>query len=209
MSSKKEIAYEYLKEAILSNKLKGSQAISEMAVAKKLEISRSPLREAMRELEQEGLIVSYPDRGSFVTALTPYDVEEIYDLRAMLEAWGLEKSINRISDNELDRLEEDFRKAAEAEDWDQLHQVDRRFHDLIINRSGSKRLVAFIRTLNSQTERVRRISTGAQMRRENSVTEHLEIIRCIRARDLEAAREALRKHIISVGVSAIEVVMEV
>ena len=207
MKSKKNIAYDYLKENILSNKLKGNQAISEMAIAKKLDISRSPLREAMRQLEQEGLIVSYPDRGSFVTALTPYDVEEIYDLRTILELWGLEKSINRISDSELDELAADLLLAAEKDDWEELHQVDRRLHSLIITRSGSKRLVSFINTLNSQTERVRRISTGAQMRRENSVHEHLEIINCIRCRDLEAAKAALKKHITSVGGSAIEVTM--
>lgn len=207
MGSKKSIAYDYLKEQILSGRLKADDPISEVAVSKELEISRTPLREAMRELEQEGLLVSYPDRGCFVTKMTPYDVEEIYDLRSLLEIRALEKSIDRISDEELDRLEQEFREAKESQDWDRMHEADRDLHRLIVTRSGSRRLQQFIDILNTQTERIRRISGRKASRLEKSFREHLAILSAIRARDKEKAAEALAAHIRSVGRDAIEVTM--
>ena len=101
---KKTEAYNYIKEEILSNRLQPDEPILELAISEKLKMSRTPIREAMRELESEGLIVSYPSRGSFVTALSPYDVEEIGELRILLEGWALERSINRITEEELDEI---------------------------------------------------------------------------------------------------------
>ena len=202
--SKKDVAYEYLKEGILSGELKPGSPISEMAVAKDLEISRTPLREAMRELEREGLMVSYPDRGSFVTTVTPSEVDEIYELRAMIECWCLKKGFDRLDRRELRYIKEDFRTAYDMDDWELFHKADRKFHGMIVDSAASPRIRNFMNNLNAQTERIRRISARGVSRNEKSLKEHSAIIDAILDNDREAAERALKEHLSSVGETAIE-----
>ena len=129
--SRSEEAYQYLKEAIMTNQLLPEQPIAELTVASELNMSRSPIREALRKLEVEGLIVTYPSRGSFVASLSSSEVEEISSLRVLLECWALERSINRIPDELLDELEADFRSTAEDEGWEGRHLADRKLHGAI------------------------------------------------------------------------------
>lgn len=204
--SRKEEAYQYLKSAILSNQLKGDTPISELAIAEELKMSRSPIREAMRKLESEGLIVSYPSRGSFVSSISPYDLEEIYELRILLEEWALGRSFEHISAEELNELERKFSDALEKSDWELIHTADRDLHRMIVERASSKRLQEFINILNVQIERVRHISAQDFNRVQISYKEHMEIIQNMKAGNLEASREALRNHLRSVADSAIEVV---
>ena len=202
--ARKDEAYLYLKNAIISNQLMPDQPISELAVAAELKMSRSPIREALRELEAEGMVVSYPSRGAFVASLSPQDVEEIYALRVLLETWALERSINRIPEETLEEIEGLFRQSAESGDWEKRHLADRELHETIVEYAGSKRLMEFIDVLNSQTERIRRASAADKKRIEASYEEHMEILRCLKARDKEAAHKALTLHLRAVADSAME-----
>lgn len=201
---RKEEAYDYIKEEIMSNRLRPGAAIREMDIAEALKMSRTPIREALRDLEADGLVVSYTARGVFVTSFTPYDVEEISELRILIECWSLERGFHRITEEELDYVQAAFENGWSNQDWNQIHQADRLLHKIIMEKSGSSRMVQFMNTLNTQIERVRRVSTQSYGRSQMSYEEHLEIIRCIRSRDLEKSKEALRKHLQSVGASAIE-----
>lgn len=203
---RKDEAYQYLKTAILNHQLAQGAPISELAVAEALQMSRTPIREAMRILEREGLIVSYPSRGAFVSVITISDIEEIYELRSLLEEWALERSFNYITGEELDGLEQCFRQAHEAGCWEELHRTDKRLHNLIVQKSGSKRLKEFIDILNGQTEHIHHTSAMQADRISLSYKEHLEIIDRIRQRDLPRAKDALHHHLHSVADSAIDVV---
>lgn len=203
--SRKEEAYCYLKNAIVSNQLKEEAPISELAISEELKMSRSPIREALRQLESEGLIVSYPSRGSFVASITPYDLEEIYELRILLEGWALTRGFNRISSRELDELANRFQKALHDTNWELQHEADRDLHRMIIERAGSKRLLDFINILNVQIERIRRISAQDIDRAAKSYKEHMEIIQYMKEKDLQASKDALERHLKSVAHSAIEV----
>lgn len=205
MSSKKDIAYDYLKEAILSNELKPGTPISEIAVAKELNISRTPLREAMRELEREGLIISYPDRGSFVSQVSPSDIDEIYELRSLIESWCLRQGIDRIDKNALNVVRSEFQVAYDSNDWQLFHEADRKLHGMIVDSAASPRIRSFMDILNAQSERVRRISARGISRSEKSLKEHTAIIDAIMAGDVEKAQQEIRKHLSSVGDTAIEV----
>ena len=205
---RKEEAYEYIKNEILTNRLRPGMAIREMDISEALKISRTPIREALRDLEADGLVTSYASRGVFVTSFTPYDVEEISELRILIEVWSLERGINRITDQELDQLQADFERAWTEKDWELIHKADRMLHRTIVEKSGSSRIVQFMNTLNTQIERVRLVSTHHYGRSEMSYREHLNIIRCIRSRDLEKSKEALREHLQSVGASAVEAAKE-
>ncbi|WP_147539325.1 GntR family transcriptional regulator [Anaerotruncus rubiinfantis] len=203
--SRKDEAYHYLKEMILSGEMPPETQIREMEISAKLNMSRTPIREAMRELETEGLIVSYPARGSFVLSLTPYDVEEIYALRVLHETWALEKGFERYQEEELERVQKAFDLAFQKKDWVANHESDRMLHGLIIEKAGSRRLAAFVKMLNTQIDQIRYASSiGSMQRLEISYQEHTEIISRIRSRDLGRAKEALQNHLFTVAKYAID-----
>lgn len=201
---RKEQAYQYIKDAIMTNKLRAGSPVREMDIAEELKMSRTPVREAMRDLEAEGLVISYTSRGAFVSSITPYDVEEIGQLRELIEVWCLERGFNRITDEELDYIENEFKKAKESNSWELNHKADRLLHQLIIDKAGSKRTTQFMNNLNTQIERIRRVSAKHVGRSEMSYDEHMEIIKSIRSRDLEKSKAELIKHLRSVGDSAID-----
>ena len=202
--SKKDVAYEYLKERILSGEIEPGSPVSEMAIAQELQISRTPLREAMRELEREGLMISYPDRGSFVTSVTPSEVDEIYEIRSLIESWCLKKGFDRLDRDELKTLKDDFGNAYDKNDWELFHKADRRFHEMIVDSAASPRIRNFMNMLNAQTERIRRISAKGASRNEKSLKEHSAIIDAILDSNRDGAEKALKEHLTSVGDTAIE-----
>lgn len=200
MERKKE-AYDYLKEAIVSNELPPGCPIKELEISEKLKMSRTPIREALRMLEADGLVASYPFRGVFVTEVTPYDIDEIYELRILLEEWALRKSIMRITDDELDEVERLF---STAKDWDVIHSTDAKFHGLFIEKSGSRRVKSILDTFNGQLERYKRLGRQTPNRMKKSQDEHISIIKAIRERDVEKSCDMLRKHLRSVKLDTIE-----
>lgn len=201
---RKDQAYTYLKTKIINNEIPQGTPIREVDLAESLKMSRTPIREALRDLSAEGLIVTYPSRGTFVSTLTADDVEEIYELRTLCETWALEKGFSKISQRDLDNVETAFRKAAVNFDWKIQHQVDQAFHQMIIERSGSQRLAGFVNILNTQIERIRRISAKDPERAEKTLQEHLKIIDNIRSGDVAASKDALQEHLRLVANSAIE-----
>ena len=201
---RKNQAYEYLINAIIENELPPGTLIREMELSEKLNMSRSPIREALRQLETEGVVISYPSRGTIVTPITVSDVEEIYELRSMFELWALEQGFHRFTYDELEALLNDFTDAYQNRDWKALHKTDLQFHQSIINKSGSKRLCNFVNTLNVQIERIRRYGAKDVSRMDISFAEHTEVIRAIQSNDLEASKKTLKKHLRSVSNSAIE-----
>ena len=201
---KKSQAYEYLKHAITVDEIPPGSPLVELELSESLQMSRTPIREAMRQLETEGLVTTYPARGSFVTVLTPDDVQEIYELRLALDLWALERSIARITDEELDALQAAFEEGYRTGAWETLHNADRGLHDLITEKAWSRRLLMLLSLLNTQAERIRYQSARSLGRDDLSYREHLHIIQCIRERDLEKSRAALRTHLRSVANSAMD-----
>ncbi|MDR2745134.1 MAG: GntR family transcriptional regulator [Desulfovibrio sp.] len=197
-------AYEYLKNAIISSTILPGSPIREMELAEQLQMSRTPIREAMRALEAEGILINYPAQGTFVMSLTSSDVEEIYELRSLFELWALERSLPRITDEEVASLEKSFTSSFYTFDWEACHNADRLLHALIVERSGSRRLSNFVNTLNTQTERIRRFSAKSPTRLQVSYREHMEILTLIRKRDIKSCADSLKKHLRSVANSAIE-----
>lgn len=201
---RKNQAYEYVKNSILNGDLPQGAPVKELELAATLNMSRTPIREALRQLEAEGVVVSYPSRGTFVTTITPYDVEEIFELRILLETWALEKGFYRITDEELNQAEAAFTQSYEPFQWETYHIADRAFHHMILDKAGNKRLSVFASTLDIQIERIRRFGAKEATRREHSYSEHMNIIKCMRNRDLLGSRLALQNHLRSVADSAIE-----
>ncbi len=203
--SRKDQAYNYIRNEIVSGRLKSGLPIRENDISEILHMSRTPIREALKNLEAEGVVVSYASHGTFVAALTPYDVEEIFELRSLLEIWALEKSINRIAEQELDYIENMLKNADESNNWEDIHAADLWLHKLIVEKNGSKRLVTFMNNLYTQIERISICSAVDPKRKQDTFNEHMSIINGIRSRDLKKSQTLLREHLRLVAEAAIEI----
>ena len=203
MSRKKQV-YDYLLEAILSNKLPPGTPVIETEIANTLSTSRTPVREALKELESDGLFSQYPIKGTFVSDITPYDVEEIFNLRIMLEICALQVAYDKISDDELNKVESKFAALTLDSSKEAYHEADKSLHALIVDKAGNSRLKQFLGILNVQIERFRRMAALEPNRLTNSSIEHLEIIKQLRRKDIKACEESLKKHLNNVKKSTLE-----
>ena len=203
--TRKQVAYDYLHDAILCNQLKPGSAIVEQEISDLLNISRTPVREALKVLEAEGLVRQIPQRGTFVEQINTQDVEEIFALREALEVLALHEAIKHVSDKELDKLEKYLTTLTSDSKEEEFYSSDRLLHNLIIQNGGNRRLANFLHAVNSQVERLRLISALRPNRLEQSMEEHLAIVKAFKSRDLEAAERELRQHIKNVKESTLEV----
>lgn len=146
-----------IRDAIMSGKLKPGEHLKEAAIADQMSVSRSPVREALRQLEQEGLITSIPNQGSFVKVFDEKDIEEIFILRAALEDLACEIVLKgrRLQPVDFQRLEvyiEQQREAIEARDFDRLTKLDMDFHEFICKKSEFERLLKMWQSLRAQIQ---------------------------------------------------------
>lgn len=200
MSRKTEV-YEFVRNKIIHNQFKTGQVISENQLAKLTGASRTPVREALNELRETGLIVKV-GRENVVPPLTEQDVDEIYQLRTLLETFCLKTTISLIKEEELDQFAQGFKKAAADNDWDEYLKVDIAFHKAITSLPHHRRTKYIIDNLQGEIDRTRYLNEQNDHRIPHSLTEHLEIIKMIKARDLSGAENALRYHLQEVYLSA-------
>ncbi len=197
-------AYKYLSEAIVSNLLKPGDPITEQQISDTLGISRTPIREALKKLEAEGLVRHIPGRGSFVSEVTVQDIEEIFSLRVALEILALQIAYNKISDDELQELENSILQLDTNSSADDFYKYDRLLHHVIVHNGDNRRLENFLNNINIQIERVRIISSLLPQRLDKSKEEHLAIVRALKDRDLLKTEHLLKTHINNVRESAME-----
>lgn len=192
--TRKEEAYDYIKREIVLNHFHPNEVISENQITDRLNMSRTPVREAMKQLESDGLVIMH-GRENIVTSLTSDDVQEVYELRSLLETYALKKTIKIIPEEALDKISADFDRAYADKDWDEYLQVDTRFHELITKLEGHPRLRQFLNILKAQTARTRYVSSHNPNRMDQSIEEHKEIIKWIKNRNIDEAEKALAYHL--------------
>jgi DNA-binding GntR family transcriptional regulator len=200
-----EKAYQYLYESILSGKIPLGAPIFEVDTANTLSISRSPVREALKRLEAEGLVDSYAGRGAFVIQITREDLDEIFELRLILELASLKKAAKNISMEFWNNIEKAVMALDEDVPREKYYEVDYRLHHTIIHCCGNKRLELFYRRLETQIDIVRRISARDPVHFTHSKEYHLKIIRAMLENDLDSAIKHLEEHINDVRDNTIKV----
>lgn len=188
---------EYLIDAILRGELKPGDRIVETRVAQQLGVSQGPVREALRDLELFGFVVSSPFRGTQVREISNQDLVEIYPIRAALEGVAARFAACRISDEDIARLEsllDQMRQAAARGDTVAHIEADVAFHKTIIDASGNRQLAQFWQTMRLATTT---FLTFAMSRRslEDLAERHAPLIDAMRGRDPDAAEAAMRRHI--------------
>jgi len=193
----REIVCEVLRDAIRGGVLKPGEWLKENDLADELLVSRTPVREAIRKLEQEGYVVTVPRRGAYVASVSIRDINEIFEIRAALEALACELAAERITDEEQERLERllvAIGRAIEEHDIERIVQTDIEFHELLYQAARNERLLVIIGNLREQLTRFRTISMSYPGRLKATLEEHRAIVDAIGAGDARYARKVGEKH---------------
>ncbi len=194
----RDVVFNTLRQAILTGELKPGERLMEIHLANKLGVSRTPIREAIRKLELEGLVTMIPRRGAEVAQITEKSMSDVLEVRRAMDALCTELACERISEEEIAVLGaacDHFGEAAKTKDIRKCAQADVDFHDIIVRATGNKRLVQLINNLSEQMYRYRFEYLKDVSRYDNLIEEHRVIYESIRKRDKDAARSAAELHI--------------
>lgn len=189
-----------IREDILSGKYKEHEELKEVAIGEELGVSRTPVREAFRQLELEGLIQIIPNKGAYVTGITAKDVKDIYMIRSLLEGLCARLATEKITKEQMEEMEENIYLAefhADKGHMDQMAELDNRFHDILYEACDSKMLEQLLKDFHQYVLRVRQKTLSANIRGRESNNEHRHIMEAIKAKDAAKAEELANRHIIN------------
>lgn len=194
----KEASYVLLRADIISQKLRPGQAIREDELSKKIGLSRTPVREMLRRLEQEDLVRVVPHRGVFVSNLTPEDIAEVLDIRIALETAAARAAALKMTEEhmtELHHITKQLDSAVKDRDSIASFEADSRLHNLILVTAGNHRVHRIIANLMGQILRIRFISGHKPGRINTTASEQRSIVRALERRDAEGAGDAMMVHL--------------
>ena len=194
-----------LRDRIIRGEIPEGSQLRHDAIATQYKVSRIPVREALRQLDAEGLITIVPNRGAVVPALSPDDVEELFSIRALLEPEVLALSIPSLTDQDfseadavLRRYVSELRREDHLSAWGRLNW---QFHSILYSRANQPRFMAIIRNVNNSGERYTRLQLYLTHGTKRANEEHHQILELCRKRDVPAACKLLRQHIRYAGES--------
>lgn len=199
----RDVVFNTLRKAILSGQLKPGERLMEVHLANKLGVSRTPIREAIRKLELEGLVVMIPRKGAEVAKITEKSLKDVLEVRRALDALIAELACERITDEQLEMLKlagEEFAKSTKSirgipADTAAIARADVHFHDIIMEATGNARLTSLVNNLAEQMYRYRFVYLMDEEIHPKLVKEHEEIYDAIMKRDTKAALMAVTTHI--------------
>lgn len=198
----KENVTNLLREAIIDGTIPSGEELNQAQIAEKLGISRGPVREALGQLEQEGLIRNIPYKGVIVTPLNPTYIRELYGLRAVLETFALECGMERNSAEDLEALHsivDSMREAAKQGNSRELSRLDLSFHSSIIHMARHNLLERSWTPLKIGLQRCLRSRHSIYPSLDEVVGDHPQVLEAMSAGDVATATEILRRHIIDAG----------
>jgi len=197
----REKILETIREAILKGNLKPGEKVAEPELAERFGISRTPIREAFRQLESEGYLTVVPRKGAVVAALSERDVQEFYAIKSILEGYAAELAATNLTEKELDKLaavNNKLRQLAAEGDTRAFFRVHSEFHEIFIKAASNSKLSELIQQLGLKFTRLRMASLAVPGRMDISVAEHDNLLQAFRNRDGKAA-EALVKKTAAIG----------
>jgi DNA-binding GntR family transcriptional regulator len=193
----RESILETIRDAITSGVLKPGEKVAEPELAERFGISRTPIREAFRQLESEGYLTVIPRKGAVVASFSERDIEEFYAIKSILEGYAARLACNNLSEKEIERLNAINNKLdlmARGGDVKHFFKVHNDFHDLFIKASDNEKLMDLINMLVQKFQRLRIASLSIPGRMDVSVQEHWKIIDAFRRRDPDLAEQLVRKN---------------
>lgn len=194
----RDVVFNTLRQAILTGDLKPGERLMEIHLANRLGVSRTPIREAIRKLELEGLVIMIPRRGAEVAQITEKSMNDVLEVRRALDGLCTELACDRISDEEIRELKsacDAFEQAVRSRDAKKIAQADVALHDIIVKATGNCRLVQLINNLSEQMYRYRYEYIKDASQHQRLIEEHRVIYESIVKKDRETAGQAARMHI--------------
>ncbi len=190
--------YQHIKSQIVSNQYKPGERLQEQDIAKSLDVSRTPVREALGRLGAEGLVTVIPRMGVFVTNPCNKDIQDIYEVRECLEILASQLAIGQMSEEGIQKLEEihrDFGTAFSKKEISNCFEFDRKFHEQLIELSGNTKLVEIYKHLGANIQVTRWMHCAHQKEQALTFKEHANILDALRKRDAETTGKLLSAHI--------------
>lgn len=206
----RDVVFNTLREAILRGDLKPGERLMEMQLASKLGVSRTPIREAIRMLEQEGLAVTIPRRGAEVARMTLKDMEDSLEIRDALDEFAVKIACDRITPEQLEKLREikkEFEHCTKTGDVKRIAQADIAFHDVIYDAANNPKLVSILESLREQVYRYRVEYLKNSENYPILIEEHKTILEGLEARDRKKATQAMHEHVANQA-AAVKAVIE-
>lgn len=194
----RDVVFNTLRKAILTGELKPGERLMEIHLANQLGVSRTPIREAIRKLELEGLVIMIPRRGAEVAQITEKSLKDVLEVRRALDALCVELACDRISVEETEQLKkacDEFERATKSGDLTMIAEADVSLHDIIVQATRNQRLIQLINNLSEQMYRYRFEYIKDEKRHDNLVEEHRMIYESILHKDKQKAAEASKMHI--------------
>jgi DNA-binding GntR family transcriptional regulator len=192
------VVFQTLRQAILKGELQPGERLMEIKLAETLGVSRTPIREAIRKLELEGLVVMIPRKGAAVANITEKDTKDVLEVRRTLEMFAVEVACHRITKEQLVQLKEAanaFEAAKGSMDVIRIAETDMNFHEIIYEATQNERLVQMLNNLRENMYRYRIEYLKDANYYDSLVREHEEILDAIETGDKEKARDCMRRHI--------------
>ena len=196
--SLEEKVYLTLREAILTGEYKRGDALTEMSLCKKLEVSRTPVRSALHKLSEDGLIEIAPNRGAIVVGMNHDDLVDTYKIRMRLEGLAGAMAAERMSDEDIEKLGEIIEMSEfylSKNNVDKIKELDTEFHLLIYKASGNRMLCKILSELHRNIHSYRKLALTVPGRLERSIEEHKQIQNAIGDRDAARAEKRTSHHI--------------
>lgn len=194
----RDVVFNTLRQAILTGELKPGERLMEIHLANRLGVSRTPIREAIRKLELEGLVTMIPRRGAEVAQITEKSMSDVLEVRRAMDALCAQLACERMTEEELGKLREaceQFERATATGDVKKIAQADVNLHDIILQATGNSRLIQLVNNLSEQMYRYRFEYIKDFSQHERLVEEHRIIYESLAHRDREQAARAAETHI--------------
>ncbi len=196
--------FQTIKEKILNGIYQENEELRENTLATELGVSRTPVREALRQLELEGLVKIVPNKGACVTGITKKDVKDIYAIRSLLEGLCARWATEYITEAQLEDLEEivllsEFHlKRGKVEQSQQVTELDGKFHEILYEASNSRILKHVLSDFHKYVRMARKASVTDHVRAEKSIEEHKNILQALKERDGQKAESLANAHMMNV-----------
>ena len=194
----RDVVFNTLRQAILRGELKQGERLMEIQLANKLGVSRTPIREAIRKLELEGLVLMIPRKGAEVAEITEKSLRDVLEVRRALEELSVQLACEKITKEEireLERVAKEFQQVVKSSDITEIAEVDVRFHDIIYTATDNQKLIQLLNNLREQMYRYRVEYLKRDGVFPQLIAEHEAIIRHIENNEKEKATEVMCRHI--------------
>lgn len=207
----RDVVFNTLREAILKGDLKPGERLMELQLASQLGVSRTPIREAIRMLEQEGLAVTMPRKGAEVAKMTLKGMEDVLEVRAALDELASQLACERMTEAQMERLQArkaDFEKSLATGNVKAIAEADVNFHDVIYEATGNPKLVNMLNNLREQIYRYRVEYLKDEKNYPKLIEEHEAIYQALIQRNKEAARVSIGEHVENQAIAVKEIIVK-